>query len=80
MKTHQLNTRINAEAYSVLEGLSKKLHTTKAYLVEKAIYHLQGQFNKLEKTPEAGKKEDLFLSLLAKSMDQYNYSYKRLAK
>ncbi len=80
MKTHQLNARINTAAYTVLENLSKKLHTTKAYLVEKAIYHLQNQFEKIEKTSSVNNKEDLFLSLLNKSMEQYDSLYRRLAK
>ena len=80
MKTHQLNTRIKSDAYSLLETLSKKLHTTKAYLVEKAIYHLNEQFVQLEKKSPHESPEDTFLSYLSKSMDHYDPLYRKLAK
>ena len=80
MKTHQLNARIDQKAYSVLEELTEKLHTTKGHLTEKAIYLLKDHFEKVEKSVGTDKSSDLFLSLLGKSMDQYDSLYRKLAE
>ena len=80
MKTHQLNARIDQKAYSVLEELTEKLHTTKGHLTEKAIYLLKDHFEKVEKSVGTDKSSDLFLSLLGKSMDRYDALYRKLAQ
>ena len=80
MKTYQLNTRIDEKAYGVLERMSKRLHTTKAHLTEKAIYLLKEKFDNLEASAGPEEAEDLFLSLLAKSTTQYDDLYRKLAK
>ncbi len=80
MKTHQLNARIDEKAYAVLSELTQKLHTTKGHLTEKAIYLLKDQFDKLDKAVSEEKAPDLFLSLLGKSMEQYDELYRKLAK
>ena len=80
MKTHQLNARIDQKAYSVLEELTQKLHTTKGHLTEKAIYLLKDHFEKIEKSVGTDKSPDLFLSLLGKSMDRYDSLYRKLAQ
>ena len=80
MKTHQLNARIDQKAYTVLEQLTEKLHTTKGHLTEKAIYLLQDHFQQLEKSVGKEKSSDIFLSMLGKSMDQYDDLYQKLAK
>ena len=78
MKTHQLNARIDQKAYVVLQDLTKKLHTTKGHLTEKAIYLLKDHFEKIEKTVGTDKSSDLFLSLLGKSTEQYDGLYRKL--
>ena len=80
MKTHQLNARIDEKAYAVLTKLNAKLHTTKAHLTEKAIYLLQDHFDRLERSAGPEKAPDLFMSLLSKSMEQYDDLYRKLAK
>ena len=80
MKTQQLNARIDQKAYAVLNQLTVKLHTTKGHLTEKAIYLLKDHFDKLENTVQKEKAPDIFLSLLGKSIDQYDELYKRLAQ
>ena len=80
MRTHQLNARIDQKAYTVLEELTEKLHTTKGHLTEKAIYLLKDHFERLEKSVGNEKSSDLFLSLLGKSMDQYDALYRKLAE
>ena len=80
MKTHQLNARIDEKAYAVLSDLTAKLHTTKGHLAEKAIYLLKEHFEKVEKSVGIEKAPDLFTSLLAKSIDQYDDLYQKLAK
>ena len=80
MKTHQLNARIDQKAYAVLEELTKKLHTTKGHLAEKAIYLLKDHFEKVERSVGSEKSGDIFLSLLGKSMEQYDELYRKLAK
>ncbi len=80
MKTHQLNARIDQKAYTVLEQLTEKLHTTKGHLTEKAIYLLREHFDQLEKSVGKEKTSDLFLSMLGKSMEQYDNLYRKLAK
>ncbi|MBI4353172.1 MAG: hypothetical protein HY593_04515 [Candidatus Omnitrophica bacterium] len=80
MKTHLLNARIDPKAYAVITELSTRLHTTKAHLAEKAIYLLKEQFDKLEQSMTPQKAGDVFLSLLSKSMDQYDELYRKLAK
>ena len=80
MKTHQLNTRIEEKAYQTLEDLAQTLHTTKGHLAEKAIYLLKEHFSKLEKSVGQEKSPDIFLTLLGKSMEQYDDLYRKLAK
>ncbi len=80
MKTHQLNARIDQKAYDVLEELTQKLHTTKGHLTEKAIYLLKDHFEKVEQKVGQERSPDIFLSLLGKSMDQYDELYRKLAK
>ena len=80
MRTHQLNARIDQRAYTVLEDLTEKLHTTKGHLTEKAIYLLKEHFEKVEKSVGGDKSSDLFLSLLGKSMEQYDALYRKLAE
>ena len=80
MKTHQLNARIDQKAYAVLTELTKKLHTTKGHLTEKAIYLLNDHFDKLNKSVGDEKSSDVFLSLLSKSIEQYGDLYQKLAK
>ena len=80
MKTHQLNARIDQKAYAVLSELTVKLHTTKGHLTEKAIYLLKDHFEKLENTVGSQKAPDLFLSLLGKSVEQYDDLYRKLSK
>lgn len=81
MKTYQLNTRVNEEAYKALTKMAEKLHTTKGYLTEKAIYLLQDHFEKVEKsTPDSSTANDLFLSLLGQSIDRYHSAYDQLSK
>lgn len=79
MKTHQLNARIDQKAYVVLTALTKRLHTTKGHLTEKAIYLLKEHFEKLNKSVGEEKSSDLFISLLSKSMEQYDDLYQKLA-
>lgn len=78
MKTHQLNARIDQKAYSVLEELTHKLHTTKGHLTEKAIYLLKDHFEKIEKSVGTAESSDIFLSLLGKSTEKYNELYRKL--
>jgi hypothetical protein len=80
MKTHQLNTRIEDKAYQTLQQLAERLHTTKGHLAEKAIYLLKEHFNKVEESVGEEKSPDLFLTLLGKSMEQYDDLYRKLAK
>ena len=80
MKTHQLNTKIDQNAYAALEDLSVKLHTTKAHLTEKAIYLLKEHFEKVEQNVGKQKAPDAFLSLLSQSMAQYHELYQKLAQ
>ena len=79
MKTHQLNARIDQKAFTVLNELTEKLHTTKGHLTEKAIYLLKEHFDKIEKSVGEKKSPDIFLSLLGKSMEQYDELYRMLA-
>ena len=80
MKTHQLNARIDQKAYAILKEMTEKLHTTKGHLTEKAIYLLKDHFEKVEKSVGSEKSSDVFLSLLGKSMEQYDALYQKLAK
>ena len=80
MKTYQLNARIDEKAYAVLKQLTEKIHTTKGHLTEKAIYLLRDHFEKIEKSMGEEKAPDTFLSMLGKSMEQYDDLYRKLAK
>ena len=80
MKTYQLNARIDEKAYAVLKQLTEKLHNTKGHLTEKAIYLLRDHFEKIERSMGEEKAPDTFLSLLGKSMEQYDDLYRKLAK
>lgn len=80
MKTYQLNARIDEKAYAVLNELTEKLHTTKGHLTEKAIYLLREHFEKIEKSVGQEKAPDTFLSMLGKSLAQYDGLYRKLAK
>ncbi len=80
MKTRQLNARIHPKAYAVLSELTKKLRTTKGHLTERAIYLLKGHFDALAKGLGREEARDVFLSLLGKSMEQYDELYRKLAK
>ena len=80
MKTCQLNARIDEKAYTVLTELTERLHTTKAHLTEKAIYLLKEKFDQLEKSTGQANAPDIFLSLLAQSMEKYDDLYRKLAK
>lgn len=80
MKTYQLNARIEEKAYVVLSQLTEKLHTTKGHLTEKAIYLLRDHFERIEKSIGQENAQDIFLSMLGKSIEQYDGLYRKLAK
>ena len=78
MKTHLLNARINQKAYAVLTELTEKLHTTKGYLTEKAIFLLKEHFDEVELSVGSKKAPDIFLSMFSKNIQQYNELYEKL--
>ncbi len=80
MKTCQLNVRISERTYKTLIELSKKLYTTKSFLIEKGIDLLKENFDRIDKRPHPKPASDAFSVALSKVNKKHSRTLKKLAE